>query len=78
MDGLKVDREGLTKLVQKSRKKFGVNIRTRANFPCFSQKKDSSISSFLKIYSPKFYSIKLFYPKNHQNFIYTNIQYSET
>ena len=53
---------------------LGANIRRWANFPCFFKKKDSPISIFLKTDSPKVYSIKLFYPKNRQNYIYTNIK----
>ena len=39
---------------------LGANIRKWANFPCFFQKKDSTISIFYKNYLPKFFNIKLF------------------
>jgi hypothetical protein len=40
-----------------------------ANFPWFFPKNNLLISIFSKNDSPKFNRIKLFYVKNHQNFI---------
>jgi hypothetical protein len=50
---------------------LGAKFLKWANFPWFSQKTIRQFSFFSKNDLPNFHRIKLFYLKNHQNFIET-------
>jgi len=54
------------KYIVQSWKFLRVDIHRWANFPWFFQKGIRQFPFFCKSDSPKFYSIKLCYPKNHQ------------